>query len=258
MDNQIMSQIMTRIPKRLKKEPLVEVIWQVEFDPAMDRPIGDLLPGILYAALRQDHPHLQLHRLPTADMPTYVAQLDPNLHHLAKYRMEEAGTPFLFQVGDRSVTLNCRKPYVGWDIFKAKTIALINILENCGLIAVPIRHSLRYLDLLDLDPTPDLSSFLLDIKIGKLDTHAKPLQMRIEIPDNEHLHVIQFATPAQAMLSDGLQTGSIVDIETFSIHNPNSWQEVLDQLSELHECSKTLFFENILKQETIDRLEPEY
>jgi len=249
---------MTNIPVRLTNEPLIEAIWQVQFEPAIDQPIGDLLPGILYAGLRKEHPNLQLHRLPTADIPTHVAQLDPGLIHVAKYRMEEVGSPFLFQAGDRTVTLNCRKPYVGWNAFNAKTIALINILDNSGLIPVPLRHSLRYIDLLDLEPTPDLSSFKLNIKIGDIDTHAKPLQMRIELPYKDHLHVIQFAAPAQAMLTEGVKSGSIVDIETFSIHNPHSWQEVLDQLTLLHDRSKQLFFEQIMSQQAIDRLDPEY
>ena len=103
---------MNRIPKRLKQEPLIEAIWQVQFEPMGDMQIGDLLPGMLYAALRNDHPQLQLHRLPAADIPPQVAQIDPNLRHVAKYRMEEAGLPFLFQVGDRTVTLNCRRPHV--------------------------------------------------------------------------------------------------------------------------------------------------
>lgn len=249
---------MTTIPKRLKKEPLIEAIWQVQFEPAMDQPVGDLLPGILYAALRKDHPNLQLHRLPAADIPAHVALYDPNLRHIAKYRIKESGNPFLFQIGDRSVTLNCSKPYVGWNVFKSKTLALINILKESGLVPVPLRHSLRYLDLLNIEPAPDLSSFQLEIKIGGLDTHSKPLQMRIELPDKECLHVIQFATPAQVTLPDGLQSGSIVDIETFSINNPQSWQDVLEQLSQLHERSKHLFFEHIISQKTIVHLEPEY
>lgn len=249
---------MNKIPKRLMKEPLIEAIWQVQFEPPAEQPIGDLLPGMLYSALRDTHPKLQLHRLPTADIPAQVAQLDPNLRYIAKYRMEEAGLPFLYQVGDHTVTLNCRKPYVGWNDFKEKTLALIDILDKSGFIPVPTRHSLRYIDLLDLEPAPDLSSLQIKIEIGGLAMCTKPLQMRIELPEDDCLHVVQLATPVQAALPWGVMAGSVVDLETLPISNPKSWQDIRDQLDHLHDRSKHLFFAHILTQQAIERLEPEY
>ncbi len=152
---------MNKIPTRLNKEPLIEAIWQAQFEPKDGLPVGDLLPGILYSALKVDHPNLQLHRLPTADIPAPVAQIDPSLRFSAKYRMEEPGSPFLFQVGDRIVTMNCRKPYAGWSAFKERMLKLINVIESSGLVPTPRRHSLRYIDLLCLDqaPSPPESSF---------------------------------------------------------------------------------------------------
>ena len=149
---------MNAIPKRLKKEPLIEAIWQVQFETAAETPIGDLLPGILFAALRNEHPNLQLQRLPAADIPAQMAQIDPNLRHMAKYRMEEPISPFMYQTGDRIITLNCRRPYSGWATFKGKILSLVGIIENSRLVPAPLRHSLRYIDLLTLEPAPDLSS----------------------------------------------------------------------------------------------------
>ncbi|MBF0628344.1 MAG: TIGR04255 family protein [Magnetococcales bacterium] len=249
---------MNPIPKRLNKEPLIEAIWQVQFEPASDQPVGDLLPGILYAALRNDHPNLLLHRLPTADIPSQVAQFDPSLRHMAKFRMEETGVPFLFQVGDRAVTLNCRKPYVGWIAFKQKILALIDTLETSRLMPVPQRHSLRYIDLLNLAPAPDLSALQLALQLGDFDVQARPLQMRLELEENECLHVIQFATPANVQLPEGLTEGSIVDLETVATTDPKDWQEARDQLEKLHDRSKHLFFEHILTKEAIEHMEPEY
>ena len=249
---------MNRIPKRLKQEPLIEAIWQVQFEPTGDMQIGDLLPGMLYAALRNDHPQLQLHRLPAADIPPQVAQIDPNLRHVAKYRMEETGLPFLFQVGDRTVTLNCRRPYAGWDAFKAKTVALIDILDQSGLIPVPQRHSLRYIDLLEMEPAPNLSALQLSIGLGTLDTQAQPLQIRLELRAENCMHIVQIATPTEAALPEGIRIGSVIDIETVPVPEATSWQGIRDQLDQLHTCSKQLFFEQILTTEAIERLEPEY
>ena len=86
---------MNHIPKRLRKEPLIEAIWQVQFDSPG---AGEALPGLLYATLLKDHPNLQLIRLPIADIPASVAQMDPNLRLAAKIRLDEPGGVFLWQV----------------------------------------------------------------------------------------------------------------------------------------------------------------
>lgn len=88
---------MNKIPTRLNKEPLIEAIWQAQFESKEGLRVIDLLPGILYTAFKTEHQDLQLHRLPTADIPAPVAQIDPNLRFSAKYRMEEPDSPFCFK-----------------------------------------------------------------------------------------------------------------------------------------------------------------
>jgi uncharacterized protein (TIGR04255 family) len=249
---------MNQIPKRLNKEPLIEAIWQVQFEPKKGLPVGDLLPGILYSALKTEYPNLQLHRLPTADIPAPVAQLDPNLRFSAKYRMEEAGSPFLFQVGDRIVTMNCRKPYAGWSAFKERMLKLVEVIESSGLVPTPMRHSLRYIDLLYLNPAPSLKALQVNFQIGKWCLENRPIQMRVEIPDGECNHVIQIATPAEANLPEGKLQGSVIDLETFFSEQPTSWQDVRTQIDQIHDRSKAMFYQQLLTADAITLMEPEY
>lgn len=249
---------MNPIPTRLKQEPLIEAIWQAQFEPQDGLPVGDLLPGILYAALKIDYPNLQLHRLPTADIPAPVVQMDPNLRFSAKYRMEEPGSPFLFQVGDRIVTMNCRKPYAGWLSFKERILKLVGVIESSSLVPTPMRHSLRYIDLLCLDSAPSLKALQVDFKIGQWSLESRPIQMRVEIPDGDCNHVIQIATPAEANLPEGKLQGSVIDLETFSISQPNSWQDVRTQIDQIHDRSKAVFYQQLLTAEAIALMEPEY
>lgn len=249
---------MNSIPKRLKKEPLIEAIWQVQFEPAAETPIGDLLPGILFTALRNEHPNLHLQRLPSADIPAQMALIDPNLRHMAKYRMEEPDSPFMFQAGDRIITLNCRRPYAGWAAFKGKILSLVKIVESSRLVPAPLRHSLRYIDLLTLEPAPYLSSLQLSVKLGAFDIQARPLQTRVELLDGTCIHVVQVATPAQVGFPEGMKEGSIVDLETFSTESLKGWDTIATQIDHMHERSKALFFENILTKQAVDQMEPEY
>ena len=249
---------MTSIPKRLRKEPLIEAIWQAQFETGANQPIGDILPGILYAKLKDTYPGLRLQRLPTADIPAPVTQFDPNLRFVAKYRMEEQGNPFMFQVGDRIITLNCRRPYTGWSTFREKILSLVEIIEGSHLAPALQRHSLRYIDLLTLEPAPSLSSSLqLSLKLGTFDTHARPVQARVELLDGDCIHVVQVATPAQVVFPEGKKDGTIVDLETFPAEPSSGWNTIATQVDHLHERSKALFFENILTEEAINRMEPE-
>ena len=249
---------MNQIPKRLRKEPLIEAIWQAQFEPNEGLLVGDLLPGILYPALKVDHPNLQLHRLLTADIPAPVAQIDPNLRLSAKYRMEEPGSQFLFQVGDRIVTMNCRKHYAGWSAFRERILKLLEVIESSGLVPTPMRHSLRYIDLLRLDPAPDLKALQAKFQIGQWSLENRPLQMRVEIPDDDCNHVIQIATPAEANLPEGILQGSVIDLETFSSSNPSSWQDVREQIDPIHDRSKAVFYQQLLTAEAIALMDPEY
>lgn len=246
---------MNPLPTRLKKEPLIEAIWQAQFEG--EQGIGDVLPGILFTELKKDHSALQLRRLPSADIPAPLAQMDPNLRFAPKMLMEEPGGSFIWQMGDRVITLNCRKPYVGWGRFKDAVVALTQIVEGSGLIPNPQRHSLRYIDLLRDELATDLAPLRLALKLGDHQIKDR-LQMRLEIPDAECLHVVQIATAAQANLAGEQMTGSIIDLETLPANAPGNWDSLRAQLDLLHKHSKSLFFRQILTEETIQKLEPEY
>ena len=249
---------MNEIPIRLNKEPLIEAIWWAQFKPREGLPVSDLLPGILYSKFKVEHPNLQLHRLPAADIPAPAAQLDPNLQFSTKYRMEEPDNPFQFQVGDHIVTMNCRKPYAGWSAFKKRILELLDVIEESGLVSVPMRHALRYINLLAQGPAPDLTALQIQFQIGQWSLHNRPLQMRVEVPGDGCHHVIKIATPAEANLPEGKFKGSVIDLETFSSARSDNWYDVRAQIDQLHDHSKALLYQQLLTAEAITLMEPEY
>ncbi len=243
------------MPKRLLREPLIEVIWQAQFN---DVNAGELLPGVLYTELKKSHPALAMQRLPAADIPAPLLRINPNLQHLTKLRMEEPSGSFIWQVGDRVVSLNCRKPYVGWDAFKLEIERFVKIIEESGLVTAPARHSLRYLDLFMSDDPPDLSALNLKLTLGDYGLDHYNLSMRVEIPDGEFIHNVQISTPAKADLPGGQLTGTLVDMETVPRVPPDCWDSVCAQLEALHSKSKGLFFHHVLSKQALEKLEPEY
>ena len=247
-----------RVPRRLKQEPLIEAVWQVQFESAPQQAVGDALPGILFGAFRGQQAGLQIHRLPVADIPAPVAAQDPNLRFAVKYRIEAQDWPFLVQVGDRVVTLNCRRPYVGWASFSEKALELVGILESSGLIPSPRRHSLRYIDLLTLDQMLGLAGLRVTLNVGTHQIARHPLQLRVELPDQHCTHVLQVAAAARVTLPGGEKEGTLIDLETRADLPTQGWEAVKAGLDPLHSASKTLFFCQILTEQAVQALEPEY
>ena len=245
-----------QIPKRLGKEPLIEAIWQIYFDVPQDDAIGEILPGIVFAALGEDYPQRQ--RLPAADIPPRVTGVDQNLRYLAKFRMQSPDSPFLINIGDRVITLNCRRPYSGWVGFKQRIAILIAELEKSSLIPEIQRHSLRYIDLLQLEPPPSLRSLTMTVRMADYKVETDPLQMRVELTDTDCRHVVQVVTPAEVRLpANEVARGSLIDIETVAAPPPSNWEQVRNQLDGLHSASKRAFFD-LLTKDAVERLEPEY
>ena len=103
----------------------------------------------------------------------------------------------------------------------------------------------------------DLSVLRVAMRVGDR-AITNRVQMRVEIPDADYLHVVQIATAAQVNLSGSQLTGTVVDLETFPSNPTGDWSSVREQLNELHDRSKSLFFRQILTEESVLKLDPEY
>jgi len=146
-----------RIPARLKKEPLLEAVWEIRFD-AVKAPVADLLPGILYKTFAGKFSSVT--RLPFADLPAVAFEHDPNLRYAPKIRLE-AGNQTV-QIGEHMVSLNCRRPYSGWAQFYRDITELAKVVQETGLIERLERFSLKYIDLIESERPVGLS--LLNIE----------------------------------------------------------------------------------------------
>jgi len=245
------------IPRRLRREPLIEVIWQAVFDDSVEVPVAEANLGLLYADLRKSSNKWRLRRLPGAQIPPAIAEQDPNLRYTVKYRIEAPDNPVLYQVGDRIVSVNCRRPYVGWDTFKQSILHVQRLLAENGQVPGPDHHALRYLDLIQRDDMVDLNGLRFNLTIGDQTIDKQPLHVRVELAYHGANHVLQIITPAQVQLKEGLQQGILVDLETRT-SALKDWSRIPEQVEHLHSASKSMFFEQILKPEVIERFEPEY
>lgn len=245
-----------KIPVRLKKEPLLEVVWEIRFT-STKKAVADLLPGLIYKALPDKYPNIV--RLPVADIPAPIAEQDPNLRYLPKIRLE--GGNHAVQIGEHMVSLSCRRPYSGWENFSKDVRSLIAIVHDTGLIDQLERFSLKYIDLIQLKQPPDLRCLNIDLKLSGHQIDTQPVQLRTEIREDGLIHIIQIVSPAEASLPGDTERlkGVLLDIDTISsISKKNGyWDEVESRRDKAHLASKRIFF-NLLTAGTIEELEPEY
>jgi hypothetical protein len=111
-------EMIVKIPVSLKKEPLLEAIWEIRF--SSDKPsVAELLPGMLFSSNSLPQKYGNIVRLPAADIPAAITEQDQSLRYVPKIRLENGNQAV--QIGEHVVSLNCRRPYSGWSIFKGYT-----------------------------------------------------------------------------------------------------------------------------------------
>lgn len=241
------------IPKKLRKEPILEAVCELRFKSDKDS-ISGLLPGLIFQKLNDRFPKFE--KLPAADIPSVAFKNDPNLRYIPTIKL--AGDLYSIMIGEHVCSLSCTRPYVGWDKFSSMIVELFSILEQTSLITHPERISLKYIDILPNKDGFTLDSVNLDIQIGDYHITTAPFQLRTEINDDEFLSIIQLASPAYTTLENGEQlSGIIIDIDIISRTMPDDfWTNPKIFLDKAHITSKSKFFD-ILKPETIESLDPE-
>ncbi len=247
--------MINKIPVRLKKEPLIEAIWEIRFS-GVKSPVADLLPGMLFKSFPGKYGTAA--KLPVADIPAPVVEHDPNLRYVPKIRLEEANQSI--QIGDRVVSLSCRRPYSGWDRFSADIRDLAKAVQETGLVERLERFSLKYIDLIELEKPVGLAHLNLELKMGEYELAAKPVQLRTEIKENDLIHIIQIISPAEVGLpgTEGRLKGVLVDIDSIKpMADDESWDVLQQRLDDVHTSCKKMFF-SILKPGTVESLEPDY
>lgn len=255
-----MSSAAKTLPSRLRKEPLLEAVWEVRFSPTQPS-IGELLPGILFQRLGAEY--REVVRLPAADIPGPVADQDPALRYAPRVRLRKGNRAV--SIGQRVVSLSCGRPYSGWQAFSDEIRQLAGAIEKTALVDRLERFSLKYIDLIALDEPGGLACLAMQLRLGDHTISTEPVQLRTEIredhgPVGEITHIVQIVSPGEVSLpgQSGTLRGVLVDIDTIRpLGEAPGWSEMYDSLDTVHAASKRRFFD-MLAQTALEKLEPEY
>lgn len=245
-----------RLPIKLKKEPLIDAIFEVRFSASASA--ANILPGFFFSRLKGNK---GIERLPTAELPKPIRDNDSNLRYAPLVRIQLDN--FIVSVGDSSLVVGCKLPYPGWSEFKPKILEILRLVGEIGIVQVVQRFSMKYIDLIPSDDIrKQVSMIRSSVTIGDHTLEKESFSLRMEIHRDKTFHIVSVVSSAVAVLQNGSQrNGIIVDIDTIEDgHNQgfNAWLgQVESKLDAMHLANKEMFFE-CLRPETIAELEPVY
>lgn len=245
-----------KLPKRLLKEPLLDALFECRFDTRF--PVSNILPGILFSEFEGEK---QLERLPHSEIPEAIRNSDPNFKYISLVRIRWQNYSFL--IGDHSVAVACHLPYRGWNDFKPTIIKAIEVLRKSGLVEKVIRYSTKYVSLIQTNDSAnqvDLVNFSL--KIGSRELTKESCQVRMEIPVEGAINIVQIVSGTKVIMSDqSVREGVLIDIDTIKeiagIPIEELERDLDSALEYIHRVSKETFFD-CLTEQTLVRLGPEY
>lgn len=247
----------TKLPTKLGKEPLIDVVCGVSFDS--DTPAETLLPGLLLQKLVGKQTKFET--LPMAQLPQVLRDNDPNLKNAPLMRIV-VDERFTVLIGSKWMGVGCQMPYAGWSVFSEMIQTVFKVLEDVPSVNGVDQHSLKYVDFIKSQGgTESLSRFNLKIEIASRKLSNQTTHLRTEIDEPPFLHAVTIMYPAIATQPDGVAIdGVLVDVDTHRIER-FTLNEFLMQLpnllEEIHTANKTFFF-NLLSETGLQELEPLY
>lgn len=236
---------------KLKKEPFLESIWEIRFEGINS---SEVIAGLLYEFLRDKYESLNITKLPASFIPLEISNIDNNLLFTPKILIEIKNTSLSLQIGEKILTLNCKKPYIGWSNFSFEIIRIFNFINNeKKLINFLNKFSLRYINFLNKEEISDLSGLNLSIKFADWDIIKENLLLKIEKEIENYKYVIHVLN--SIFINELNKDGIIVDIELELKDKDNCFENINKTLDNMHENIKYLFFGKILKDDILKKLQ---
>lgn len=189
-----------------------------------------------------------LERLPIADVPQELLEMEANLQHAPHYSLSKG--PCLLLLGPKMVGLANKAPYLGWHDLFSEFRAIFETLRP-GLISQLNRIGIRYIDTFDGNVLPNTK---LDFQVAGRSPALSTMSFHLPMEGRDGFTL-------NLRLANGLSTveanqiRSIIDLDA-SV-SPVPADNVLELIESGHLQQKQLFF-SLLKDEFLESLNPTY
>lgn len=242
------------IPSKLKHDAILEALIEVRFEPpanlAAEAVVGKLVNCDDWAALIQN-------RLPLADIPAPVRQMDVNMRHQPIIEMVNESRSMAVKVGERVMSLHVFKPYPGWEEFFPKIRGLIQHLFGALSDVTVHRLGLRYINAFipGVHGIEALASLQLNIKVANESVFSNYNFNYITQRGNDLQCLVKVASPdfVQGSLPKDVSGFVDVDVYTPTSFKTNLSEKMFEWLEAAHVYEKEMFFK-LLSEDQIQRM----
>ena len=236
-----------KIPKKITPEPIIEAIVEVKFTPKVP---ADTILGLVYGQVSGKYKTVE--RLPILQLPDDVRSQDPNLRFQPLYRMYHES--FIFQLGPMVLSVAVRN-YPGWALFEREIIDIYNHCKKADIFDSILRVGMRYVNFFDPNVFEQTK---LTLMFDRVDLSKQLTTLLTKIPYGEYESTLKVSNMASVKTDKGLQTGSVIDIDTYTDKRDQITNSELSVLLEhQHEITSKLFF-SLLTESFLATLDPEY
>ncbi len=245
---------MDRIPDKLGQDTIIEAVFELRFLSTKDS-VADILPGLLYQHVSESFPKIE--RLGITQLPLSLIQSEASFRYAPHYKL--IGDHYSMQVGEHVFSINCPRPYGGWDEFKSKIHELVDILRGTDIIETVERFSVKYVNVIPMQNDASLDQLKVSLTAGPFDLGKQATLLRTEVIEDGFLNIVQISTQVSTTLKDSeVVEGVLLDIDTICQRDfSNFWDEFDGLLEQAHNVEKKIFF-GLLKESTIDNLDPQW
>ena len=235
-----------RLPVKIDPCPIIEAIIEIRFDTS--RP-EDAVFALIYNVVQEKYPHIE--KLPLHQIPEDVRKENPDLVNKPVFRL--SSDSHLLHVGRQVVSVVVQEPYLGWKDFSSEAMRVFKEISELGIIDSVSRLGIRYRNFFSFDIFPMIN---LNIALNDEPFNTDGIALRALVPSELFQSTLQINNTTTLVKRP--ETGSIIDIDTFSTDVSNKFFERAEELiTKGHQVEKELFF-NLLKPEFLETLNPEW
>lgn len=237
-----------KIPKKINPCPIIEAIVEIRFNSDMP---SDAIFGVIYSEFKNEYPKFE--NLPILQLPETVRMKDLNLKFQPHYKLIHDN--YILQIGPNVISVVNTNDYVGWDNFATKIKETIQRVHKLGVIKKFIRLGIRYINFFELDIYENIN---LKILLSNNPFNSEQLTFRSTIKSGNFLINLQILNNGNISVKKVAKVGSIIDIDTYiQSESTINFENIAELLEEGHNEEKQLFF-NLLKNDFLKNLYPEY
>lgn len=237
------------VPFQIANCPIVDSVIELRFISGI---YSNAVFGVLYNLLKSDFGHVE--NLPIMQLPEQLRESDPALKNKPNYRLLSEDN-YSLQIGPNVIVFGAPVPYPGWNTVSKRFFGVCDMIKNAGIVNEITRVGVRYINFFELDIFNHID---VELNINKNVISSTNTLIRTELEKNSFKNTVQIGNNVRHQFTEGIKTGSIVDIDTFKTLEQTTLGTDFFHLVEIaHDTEKDIFF-SLLKKEFLESLKPTY